>query len=308
MKKKIDIEKLLQWTFREEMPKGRPVTATAWDAIMSYSQLGARIDVSHQGSSGLGFVPGSPHEDAERVAVAVAAHDESASFATRADVAALFADMSGMAEHFTDAAMATRINPRALILSHAAMGSRPKWKFEPPTPHQERATFRDEVGALRDRPRVIGLDACGDVVDVFPNRGRKAMKFGLYDLDYQPRSPLIWSDPSPLHVAECRAEYIAWHAGLVSLASSLRDALREYQPELPIARQMPWITGEEARSRVLPLSGFDPSILSGKLPLQPKRHAPLPPLESDIERHSRLASRTRPDRQPAESEPMAGIT
>src|SRR5437867_3805714 len=36
MLKPIDIEALLQWTFREELPKGRPVAASAWDNIEHY--------------------------------------------------------------------------------------------------------------------------------------------------------------------------------------------------------------------------------------------------------------------------------
>ncbi|MEX0751741.1 MAG: hypothetical protein WD073_02300, partial [Xanthobacteraceae bacterium] len=71
VKKPVEIEKLLRWAFREELPKGKPVSASAWDSIAQFGALGARVQTSGYGHDGLGFVPGTPHEDAEKVALAV---------------------------------------------------------------------------------------------------------------------------------------------------------------------------------------------------------------------------------------------
>jgi hypothetical protein len=69
--KQIDIEKLLQWAMREQLPKGRAVSASPWDIITSFATLGTRVDVSRGSYDGLGFVPGTPHADAEVVAAAL---------------------------------------------------------------------------------------------------------------------------------------------------------------------------------------------------------------------------------------------
>lgn len=291
MKKKIDIEKLLQWALREELPKGKPVTASAWDMIESYGQLGARIQTSGHGHDGLGFVPGAPHEDALIVADAIAAISDEARFEDADNLRKLFGDLVAIADDAIASLLTAQFNPRALIIGKAIVGTRPPWDFECPTPYQMKATFRDVIGALRDRPVVYGTDAHGDTVMLMPNRGRAVARDGLYDFSMTPRSPLQW-EPSVLHIGHARAEYFAWHCALVTLANNLAGALKEFEPTLPAVRPMPWITGQVVASRVLS-DGLPPGLMTFKLPLQPKRHAPGKPVESEIEARMRAGAAER---------------
>src|SRR5262249_19903103 len=92
-KQPIDIEALLQWTFRHELPKGRPVESRAWDNLEYYFRYGTRIDRSHNGGGdALGFTPGEAHEDAKRVARAVDELSNDQSFADVESVRALVRD------------------------------------------------------------------------------------------------------------------------------------------------------------------------------------------------------------------------
>lgn len=291
MKKKIDIEKLLQWALREELPKGKPVSASAWDMIESYGQLGARIQTSGHGHDGLGFVPGAPHEDALIVADAVAAISDEARFEDAENLRKLFGDLVAIADDAIASLLKAQFNPRALIIGKAIGGTRPPWDFECPAPYQMKATFRDSTGALRDRPVVYGTDAQGDTVMLIPNRGYRAPR-AIYDWNVDARSPLQWGDPSVLHIGHARAEYFAWHCSLVTLADKLAGALKEFEPTMPAVRPMPWITGQVLASRVLS-DGLPPGLMTFKLPLQPKRHAPGKPVESEIEARMRAGAAER---------------
>jgi hypothetical protein len=249
MKTKRDIEKLVQWAMREELPKGRAVSASSWDLIMRFATLGVRID-SGGFRDGLGYVPGSPHEDAEKIASAIALLDTRATFAEREEVLPLFGDLAAIAGDGVDAIMQSIFDPRSLVMCHAVQSTRPKWEFETPSPYAITISERNAAGAYRDRARVVGVDAAGEVIDLKPNRGRAAMRDGLYDLAFAPRSPLQWGDPSPLAVAEARAEYLAWHDALTYLAKVL--VLDEFEVLPPAAARVPWITGQTPASRVLP--------------------------------------------------------
>lgn len=79
MKRKITIEKLLEWAFREELCKVGAgggfslVSASAWDLVSGMAELGTLIDRS---PNGYGVIPGfhalgDPHPDAVKVGDAV---------------------------------------------------------------------------------------------------------------------------------------------------------------------------------------------------------------------------------------------
>lgn len=291
MKKKIDIEKLLQWALREELPKGRPVSGDIGYVIARRFRR-RPLQLATQFSPGqrpdidsLGFVPGAPHQDAEIVADHVARLATDARIETMDDARKLYGEFAPIAEGCLPVLMHGRFNQQALVISRAIAGKRPPWKFECPTPYPMRVDYRDARGALRDRPLVEGLDDDGCVVMLTPFRTRLAR--GQYDLDQSPRSRLNWNDPAPIKIGEVRAEYVAWHAALVSLAASLCDQLHEFTPSLPAAAALPWITGETPVSRVLS-DGVPSGLMTMPLPLGPKRAPALPPLESDIARESRL--------------------
>jgi hypothetical protein len=279
MKKNIDIEKLAQWAMREELPKGQAVSSSPWDLITRFGQLGVTVQSSGYGGDGFGFVPGAPHADALIVADAISALATDARFNDAAEVLPLFGEWQGIAGDAVDAIVCAVFNPRSIVLSKAIQSTRPKWDFETPAPYRMMIPFRDAAGAMRERPLVHGTDAKGDILYLQPRRGRAAMRDGVYDFAMSPRSPLRWGDPSMISVGHARAEYVAWHAALVSLATTLKGKLAEYEPQAPAVMRMPWITGQTPASRVLRAEVREekaPAIL----PVAPKRRAPTQPLRA----------------------------
>lgn len=271
----MDIEKLVQWAMRDELPRGRPVDASPWELIMRYGALGMRVDTS--GPIGdYGFVPGEPHPDAVVIGAAIDALDQQAHFEDRDDVLRLFGEWAPIAGDAPDAILKASFDQRAIVMSKATLGSRPAWEFEHPTPYRMVINYRDPKGAMRERARVIGTNAAGDIVDLAPNgkRGRAAMRDGVYDVAMSPRSPLQWGDPSMISIGHARAEYVAWHAALCTLADNLAGALDQFEPTRPSAAAEPWITGQTPASRVL---RGDDLVLDQVLPAQPKRPAPIRP-------------------------------
>lgn len=273
MKKKIDIEKLVQWAMREELPKGSPVAASSWELISRFGTLGTRVDESHGSPDGLGFVPGAPHADALIVADAIKGLGR-ARFGERVEVLMLFGDLAAIAGDAVEAIMAASFDQQSLVLSKAVQSTRPPWDFPHPTPRQIWTPYRDKCGSLRERQLVHGIDADGVPIAILPKR--TARERGVYDLNVSPQSPINWCDPSLISIGHARAEYVAWFRALTSLALDLADRLGEYAPTLPAIKPAPWITGQTPASRVLS-DGLPPGLLTVKLALQPKRRAPTRP-------------------------------
>jgi hypothetical protein len=281
MKKTIDIEKLLHWAMREELPKGQAITASAWDIVSQYAALGVRVDVSYGG--GLGFVPGDPHPDAIIVADAIRDLDTEARFGHRVEVLPLFGDLAAIAGDAVDAVMSATFNPRAIVISKATQGTRPKWQFDTPEPRQVFLQTK-----TKPRPLVYGIDAEGDLVAMKRNEGRALKRDGAFNLAMSPRSPIEWCDPSPLSIADARAEYVAWHSALVTLADDLAHRLEDHLPTVPTVPMLPWLAPETLATRVIYRDAFARFATHG-LPLAPKRRAAGKPVESPIEAETRAA-------------------
>ena len=217
------------------------MSATAWDLITQYCALGVRIQTSGS-RDGFGFTPGAPHADALVVADAIKSMSRDVTFADRLEVEPLFGDLLPIADSAVGALLLTRFDQQSLVISHAMLRTQPPWDFDLPTPYQR---FAPTTGG---RPRAIvhGIDEAGDLIEVKPSP-----KDGKFKLSQAPRSPVEWLNPSVLQIGECRGEYFAWRAGLVSLAADLVDKLNAYEPLPPAAVYMPWIAGV-VPSRVLP--------------------------------------------------------
>jgi hypothetical protein len=170
------------------------------------------------------------------------------------------------------------------------MGKRPRWAFGCPRPYQ---TFVPTAG--RPRPIVHGIDADGALVEMARNRGRKWKREGDYSLSMSPRSPIEWGDPAPLQIGEARAEYVAWHFALSSLARDLAGKLVMFEPSAPSAPALPWIDGEAPASRIV--GRRDLSACDVDQALTPRRGRPAgKPIESPIEAES-VASYNRASRK-----------
>lgn len=281
MKKKMDIEKLLQWALLEEMPKGRPVSADIGYVIgrrhgVRPFNLSMRVGVLPDVDS-LGFVPGAPHEDALIVADAIGLLETEARLHDPADAMMLFGEFAPICGDAMSSLMIKIWNPQSLVITHAISGKRPPWRFEQPVPYPVKEEFRDVAGSVRVRTTVYGTDEVGCTVMLAPNRGKRVQLRGMYDWDRTPRCPLNWNNPSVLAIGDARAEYLAWRDALAFLATALAGRLNEFEPLAPAAARLPWVKDDEPKSRVLS-DGMPLGVMTAILPLRPKREAPCRPL------------------------------
>jgi hypothetical protein len=236
---KIDIEKLLQWAVRDELPKGRPVSADIGFAIGHASRpfsMARNLGRAPREIDSLGFVPGEPHADAVVVSAAIARLDTEARFDDPDEVLPLFGNLAAIAGASVTDIMSAKFNPQALVVNMAARGTRPEWNFAHPVPRRRFVPTK-----TKPRPLVHGIDGDGDVVEMMKNEGRARKRDGEYTLGMSPRSPIEWCDPSPLKVADARAEYVAWHSALIALAGDLAGKLSSFEPTLPAAPARPWL-------------------------------------------------------------------
>ena len=275
MTKTVDVEKLLQWAFCEELPKGRPVSASPWDAITNFASLGVRVDTGGW-RDGLGFVHGAPDPDAEKAGAAVAAlaRDHKLGEARVLALAEPYGGLDPLAARQTGGAPASLA---ALTIRCAILGRRMEWDVGVP---RLRAVTRDD----NQWPIVFGLDGEGQLTVL------RADRRGRYPLDRSPRTHLEWVEPSPAQVIEARAEYAAWHDALLCVAAALAGTLTGFDAVTVAAPPAPWHTGEAAAPPVL-LS--QRAVSKRALLLQPKRAAALPPVESDIARAARRSRNRR---------------
>ncbi|MBS0528676.1 MAG: hypothetical protein JSS22_04715, partial [Proteobacteria bacterium] len=232
-------EKLLQWVIREELPKGRRVDANPWDAVTQYGALGTRIDVSSHG--GFSFVPGEPDDDALAVAAAIKQLDRSATILDPDDAIVLFGDIAPIAGDAVRLVMEATYDLRALVISFAVRGARPDWEFDHPQPFQRFAPS----SSGRARALVYGIDRAGDLIEVRRNSGRALKRDGEYPPHVSPRSPIDWLNPSPIEIAESRAEYFLWHGALVTLAADLAGKLTSHDCLPPSVPALPWLTAHQ---------------------------------------------------------------
>ena len=283
-KTSIDCETLLRWAYQDELSKRHTSAAEGiWDRITQIGQQGG-IDPGHGAAQRYAHF-GLPDPDAERIEQAVGQLEDlvldwKASFATLAgDLASLISvnDLSkresplrsrkaGWGEAGakalkawwgSDGARPVQDRPRdvllvgglrtgALVTMHAVRGTRPNWIADELQPHS--------VPAAKG-PNAMIVGEC---------RGRNLYSTGAH-------CPLRW-EPSPLSIVSSRAEYAAWHAGLLRLAGMLE--LEKFIALPPKVSGTPWLDvlardAPEVRP-VMPNAGNSAADW-GTLPLSPVR-------------------------------------
>jgi hypothetical protein len=272
MKKSVDIEKLLQWAIREELPKGKAASAEPWEILRRFGELGGIIVDGGGPRDNLGFVPGEPHPDALAIARTVnwIERDGRVSLADLASVHSLLGDYAALDHLAVKAIMAAHFNSAALVITCAIQARRPQWDVGTPTP---RAVMRETTG--RPAALVYGTDADGEVTILRRNKGSSATRYGAYDIRFRPYCPLAWETPTIGVLAEARAEFVVWHRALTAIARDLAGQLQDYEPLPPACSATPWSLPDPPAPRV-----FQPekSAPLAKLPVAPKRGAPRPPL------------------------------
>lgn len=275
----MEIEKLLQWAYRDELPKRYTSAAEGiWDRLLEGAQLG--IERSGNRSTAQRYAHfGLPDKDAEKLGQAVEALEDlvidwrQSFHAVAGDLAGLVTvnDMlrspSGQprqpvagwggagdralkawwgdsaADPLTiprrDVLMVGGISTKMLVRSHAIKASRPDWREEPPVPSKVMA----ERGP---NAKIIG--EC---------LGKNRYTIGSH-------CPIQW-EPSPISILQTRADYLAWHHGLSTLASTLE--LDRFTILPPSAPQLPWFY-PECVGRIIDVSTGEQLA---PLPLKPDR-------------------------------------
>lgn len=268
-KRKVECEALLQWAYRDELPKRHTSSAEGiWDRLSQLGSLGG-IDPGHGAAQRYPHF-GLPHPDAEAIERAVGALPyliidwPESTDAILGDLAPLVSinqlqppqegtvTQSGWTDLRTgkwrtaqnqprSVLFVGKLNTAALVTMHAAMGTRPDWGDEHPRPMY--------VQADRSRPGTPAL--------VGECRGRNVYTTGSH-------CPVRW-EPSPISIAQLRADYWCWYRGLEMLAESLDLAAHIVLP--PTAPPQPWLDPGAEPGRI-----FAVGESTGKpLPLKPQR-------------------------------------
>src|SRR5437660_500781 len=129
--REVEIERLLQWAFREELPKrGIGTLANRWDHVTDYGDRGfTMID----DEPGFPAAMGVPHVDADTIARAVDGLSDQVALDWREYRGLLLADIIGIAPR--EDVLAGRVfSESALVASFARMGERPRWNVGLPQP------------------------------------------------------------------------------------------------------------------------------------------------------------------------------
>lgn len=238
-KKPVEIEKLLRWAFVDELSKRLTSSAEGiWDHIEEIGQRGG-IDPGHGAAQRYPHF-GLPHPDAEKIELAVS-NLPNLIIDWKESGEALMGDMLALFNK-RDVLLVRTLLTGALVAMHAKMSTRPDWREDAPQPHWIAA----ERGA--NRPKVIG--EC---------KGKDRYTHGSY-------CPLVY-EPSPISIAETRADYACWHRGLVLLAESLE--LQEHVALPPAAPARPWAGEREPARRIFGIG--ERRERQQPLPLKPQR-------------------------------------
>lgn len=266
MKRRIDIEALVRWAYRDELPKVAageptfaPVMKPAWDAITLVGTLGTIIQENRYGVVALPCASDEPHSDALAVADAVARLDALvfvtpegwAPLSDMGDLGALGAAAvtQGLASlTTTDETGAIRLRRplSRLVIRQAVLGVAPEWRSEVPEvqevkrfgkPAWFRRTARTEDGAFGPASYEVEVDG----------------------FDYKRRRPyadayrkyVLAPDMAPLVTA--RAEHELWQGALNVLADDLAHAgLTAHEVVPPSRPARPWEVAASEAPRILP--------------------------------------------------------
>jgi len=218
MRKPVCIEKLLQWAYREELPKSAVGGLTGWEKLVL---LGTRVDEPRNDDPGFPVALGAPHPDALLIDYHVRALDD-VTMLWEQSVDAIMGELAPYAPADDPILTRMQFSPSALIQLHARMGNRPIW----------------DLGPLR-LTRVVGRNG-KPVTNGITAGGRYA----------EGSACPLQLDPPGREIACARAEYFIWRSALSALASESWN-LVDHAPQQPSAAALPWREDTERKVRVL---------------------------------------------------------
>lgn len=255
--KRIDIENLLRWAYRDELPKasverrGPGGHGKGWQQVSRFGELLANVQEADMANVYgvlplLDGSPDDPHPDAVAVADAVLGLVD-----LHADMPDGWAPLSDMGDLGPEGADAVRrglillmTDPHGgpvrlrrplsmLVMRQALLGCEPVWQAEAPERRPlmnlgRPRWFRqvDMTGESAFGPTTIRVE-----VDGFDARRRRPYP------DAYRKFVLV---PDPVDVVVARAEYELWVAALHHLADALRGVLSAHEVLPPARMVRPW--------------------------------------------------------------------
>ena len=231
-RKAVEIEKLLQWAYRDELPKRSDTAAIGISPMFRLADLGTRVD-DWSVDPGFPAALGAPHPDALLIDAAVNRLPELGLDWNRSR-SHVIPDLLHWVGPDDPILSAMTFQPAGLLALHARMAMRPVWDLGP-------------VQVLRvmgknGKPVVQYLDDFGELVD-----GRTSGRH------YGPgaRCPLRL-DPPAHEIAYARAEYLVWRDALEQVRQRLCAwNLHDHRPLPPLAAAEPWFRDTEPKPRIL---------------------------------------------------------
>ncbi|MGU3540015.1 hypothetical protein [Methylobacterium sp. A54F] len=232
----LDIEDVLRWAFREELPKRRDDADGQMRAFPSISPmfamaaLGGRVE-NFSREPGFPLAMGDPHPDALIVEAAVLDLQRFAQHRFAGDLGLLTYLPPGLDEHAVMSRAMEQIVD--LVRIKVRLGSRPTFAASP---------IPAAIVDRRGRPRVV-VQRMENRVDGFGRIRSHPVEepCGAEGRDRYPKGaycPVHWDDPNAILFE--RAEYATYWAALDLLAHELAGKLASIAVLPPAAAQRPW--------------------------------------------------------------------
>ncbi|VTZ52503.1 conserved hypothetical protein [Methylocella tundrae] len=265
-KKRVEIEALLRWAYREELPKeqargGAIATGfrAGWGGVSKFGDYLTIIDEA--GLNQWGVVPiagaeSAPHPDAVAIAAAVAALDDLelglpedwSPFSDLGDMgvlgeAAVAATVDRLTVRDADGARRLRTPPSRLIFKFAIMGGCPVWQADKPEARLVRGANGRPKWFVRKMITTSVSDTPYEVEADGYSQTAKRPVAGAYQKRYL--------DPCPVDAGVARGEYEIWRFAMDVLTDDLRETLSEHEVLASPRVIRPW-EGDIRLPRVLP--------------------------------------------------------
>lgn len=244
MKRAIDIEKLLIWAYREELPKREHRQLLGVSNYELVSNYAAEMCETVSDGRTLGnrywqLYGDGPHPDALLVEAAVKALDGFTPV-LHEDPQTLFSDMPEEVQAEAETALGRyHVEIVPLVIRCASMGRRPDWRTDTPV----RVAWKPE-GSSGHPPYFMSVEVKGPLGKTFIEEHRVLR-------DPKTRRPpagayhkMVWQ-PEPWAAIDGRADWLIWLAALSLLTESLACTLKDFEATPPMIFQRPWECGKE---------------------------------------------------------------
>ena len=262
--KRMPIDALLSWAYREELPKDDAPGFVdqigympAWGGVERYGELMTLIDgaVNQWGVVPSFVASEGPHPDARVIGAAVRSLDEVVIGMPDAEEWAPLADMGDLGPHGA-AAVARALEKATIVEADGTRVMRGRVSElvricailqRPPVWQAERPELKVEMISGRERWfRRVWIEGVGEVeVDGYDRRAKRP-----YGDAYRKH----YLDPDPMEAARARAEYEVWHAAMAvlveELASGAHGVMSAHVAEASAHPVRPWEIGAVDSPRV----------------------------------------------------------